>query len=184
MMNSSIRERIKNMVLIALFAVIIAVCAWVHVPTMPIPYSMQNFGVFIAIGILGGKRAFFSIAVYLGIGALGLPVFTGFTGGLGRLFGETGGFLLGFLAIALISWLITAFFKKGTPSVFLSMLIGQLASYAIGVFWYWFFYAKGGSATSFFGILAMCVLPFLIPDIIKISVATVISDRVKRILKI
>ena len=184
MMTSSIRERIKNMVLIALFAVIIAVCAWIHIPTLPIPYSMQNFGVFIAIGILGGRRAFFAIAVYLAIGAVGIPVFSGFTGGFGRLFGETGGFLLGFLAIALISWCITSFFKRGTASVFVSILIGQLVSYAIGVFWYWFFYAEGGSDASFSGILAMCVLPFLIPDIVKIFVATVISDRVKRILKI
>ena len=184
MIGVNMCERVRNMAFIALCAVMIAVCAQIHIPTTPIPYSMQNFGVFIAIGVLDGRRALISIAVYLALGAVGLPVFAGFTGGLGRLFGETGGFLLGFLAIALISWLFAAFLKGGVLSFVVSTVVGQIFSYAVGALWYWFFYADTGSAASFSGILAVCVLPFLIPDIIKISVAAMLSARVKRILKI
>ena len=177
-------ERVRNMAFIALCAVMIAVCAQIHIPTTPIPYSMQNFGVFIAIGVLGGRRALISIAVYLALGAVGLPVFSGFTGGLGRLFGETGGFLFGFLVIALVSWLCMSLLKPRKASLFVSLIIGQIFSYALGVFWYWFFYARNGGGGSFLGILSFCILSFLIPDIIKISLAAVLSVRVKRILKL
>ena len=181
---NNMRERVRDMVFIALCAVMIAVCAQIHIPVLPIPYSMQNFGVFIAIGILGGRRAFFAIAVYLALGAAGLPVFAGFSGGVGRLLGETGGFLLGFLAIALVSWLITSLFKRGAASLLASLVTGQLISYAIGAFWYWTLYVREGSGASFSGILSVCVLPFLIPDIIKIFVAVMLSDRARKILKL
>ncbi len=177
-------DRIKSTVFIALSAVVIAVCAWIQLPLLSIPYSMQSFGVFLVIGILGGRRAFFAISVYLALGALGLPVFAGFTGGLGRLFGETGGFLLSFPFIALILSLFTFLFRGKALFRLASMLIGQLVSYAMGSFWFWFFYARGGGESSFLGIISVCVLPFLLFDIIKIVFASAISDRLKRILKI
>ncbi len=177
-------DRIKSTVFIALSAVVIAVCAWIQLPLLSIPYSMQSFGVFLVIGILGGRRAFFAILVYLALGALGLPVFAGFTGGLGRLFGESGGFLLSFPFIALLSSLFTFLFKGKTVFRLISMLIGQLVSYAMGAFWFWFFYARSGEAGSFLGIISVCVLPFLLFDIIKIIFASAISDRLKRILKL
>ena len=91
----------------ALFAVLLTVCAWISVP-LPVPFTLQTFAIFAALGILGGRRGTWAVAVYLLLGAVGLPVFSGFRGGLGALLGTTGGYILGFLALALVYWLVTA----------------------------------------------------------------------------
>ena len=89
-----------DMAYIALFAVLLTVCAWISVP-LPVPFTLQTFAIFAALGILGGRRGTWAVAVYLLLGAVGLPVFSGFRGGLGALLGTTGGYILGFLALAL-----------------------------------------------------------------------------------
>ena len=80
----------------ALTAAIIAVCAWITVPG-PVPFTMQTFGVFLALRLLGGKRGSISVALYILLGAAGLPVFSGFKAGIGVLIGPTGGYILGFI---------------------------------------------------------------------------------------
>lgn len=99
------------MVYIAIFAVIIAVCSWISVP-MVVPFTLQTFGVFCAVGLLGGKRGTLSVLIYVLLGAVGVPVFAGFSSGIGTLFGVTGGYIMGFIFTALIYWLITAIFGK------------------------------------------------------------------------
>ena len=99
------------MVYIAIFAVIIAVCSWISVP-MVVPFTLQTFGVFCAVGLLGGKRGTLSVLIYVLLGAVGVPVFAGFSSGIGTLFGVTGGYIMGFIFTALIYWLITAIFGE------------------------------------------------------------------------
>ena len=84
----------RDMALCALFAALLAVCAWLVIPIGDVPFTLQTFGVFAALGLLGGKRGTIAIAVYLLLGAVGAPVFAGFKGGPGALFGATGGCLL------------------------------------------------------------------------------------------
>ena len=79
-----------DMAYIALMAVLMAVCSWISVP-MEIPFTMQTFALFCALGLLGGRRGTIAVLVYILMGAIGLPVFSGFGGGLGRLLGVTGG---------------------------------------------------------------------------------------------
>ena len=86
----------RDLTLIALFAALIAICAWLTVPMPDVPFTMQTFGVFAALLLLGGKRGTLSILLYLLLGAAGLPVFSGFRGGIGSLLGTTGGYLVGF----------------------------------------------------------------------------------------
>ena len=86
---------ILDMAFIALFAVIIAVCSWISIPAA-VPFTLQTFAVFTAVGVLGGKRGTLCVLVYLLLGAFGVPVFAGFSGGLGAVFGMTGGYLFGF----------------------------------------------------------------------------------------
>ena len=95
-----------DMVLIALFSVLIAICAWISIPAT-VPFTLQTFAVLCTLGLLGGKRGTVAILLYLLMGAVGLPVFSNFGGGLGKLLGVTGGYLIGFLAASLLYWLLT-----------------------------------------------------------------------------
>ena len=129
------------MVYIAIFAVIIAVCSWISVP-MVVPFTLQTFGVFCAVGLLGGKRGTLSVLIYVLLGAVGVPVFAGFSSGIGTLFGVTGGYIMGFIFTALIYWLITAIFGKKLWAIILGMVLGLLACYAFGTIWFMVVYAQ------------------------------------------
>ena len=100
----------------ALMAALLALCAWLTIPTV-VPFTMQTFGIFLAVGLLGGKLGSLAVGVYLLLGIVGLPVFSGFSGGIGTLAGVTGGYLLGFLLIALVMWLAERLFGTGTAAV-------------------------------------------------------------------
>jgi biotin transport system substrate-specific component len=88
------------MTLAAFFAALITVCSWISLPVADIAFTMQTFGVFLALGLLGGKWGSVAIAIYLLLGAVGMPVFSGFRGGVGMLAGVTGGYLWGFSSSA------------------------------------------------------------------------------------
>ena len=109
-----------DMVYIALFACLMAICAWISIPGQ-IPFTLQTMGVFLAVGLLGGKRGTVAVLVYILMGAVGLPVFSGFAGGLGKLLGMTGGYIVGFLVSALLMWAMEALFgsKKWVLPVWL-----------------------------------------------------------------
>ena len=95
------RLRTVDLAYAALFAVLLMVCAWINIP-LTVPFTLQTFGVFAALGTLGGRRGILAILAYLLLGLVGLPVFSGFQGGPGVLLGTTGGYILGFLASALL----------------------------------------------------------------------------------
>ena len=76
------KSKTYDMVYIAVFAVLMAICSWISIPTV-VPFTLQTFGVFLAIGVLGGKRGSLAVLVYILLGAIGVPVFAEFTGGIG-----------------------------------------------------------------------------------------------------
>ena len=152
----------------ALFAAMIALCAWLGVPLGHTVFTMQTFGVLLALGLLGGKPGTASILCYLLLGAAGLPVFSGFRGGIGAILGPTGGYLWGFLATGLVFWTLE---KWSRP---LAMISGLLACYACGTLWY-MSYAGGGLAA----VLAQTVAPYLIPDAAKLLLALRLTRRLK-----
>jgi len=90
------KTRTYDMAYIAIFAVLIAICSWISIP-MTVPFTLQTFGVFMAVGVLGGKRGSLAVLVYILLGAIGVPVFAGFSGGFGILLNNTGGYIIGFL---------------------------------------------------------------------------------------
>ena len=93
----------RNMVYIAMFAVLISICSWISIPSA-VPFTMQTFGIFLAVAVLGGKRGSLAVLVYLLLGLVGVPVFAGFSGGIGCLAGTTGGYIVGFQLTALVMW--------------------------------------------------------------------------------
>ncbi len=169
----------KDLALCALFAALIAVCAWISIPAT-VPFTLQTFAIFAALGLLGGKRGTVAVAVYLLLGAVGVPVFAGFQGGIGALLGTTGGYLLGFLLTALIVWGMEARFGSKTGVFLLSAVLGMLVCYAFGTAWYLVVYARTKGAISLATALGWCVVPFLIPDAVKIALAVLLRGRLKR----
>ncbi|MBS1401888.1 MAG: biotin transporter BioY [Oscillospiraceae bacterium] len=169
----------KDLALCALFAALIAVCAWISIPAT-VPFTLQTFAVFAALGLLGGKRGTVAVAVYLLLGAVGLPVFAGFQGGIGALLGTTGGYLLGFLLTALIVWGFEARFGSKTAVFILAAVLGMLVCYAFGTAWYLVVYARTKGAISLTTALGWCVVPFLFPDAVKLALAVLLRGRLKR----
>lgn len=169
----------RDMVYISLFAVIIAICSWISIPAA-VPFTLQTMAVFLAVGLLGGKRGTLAVLIYILLGAIGLPVFAGFSGGVGVLFGSTGGYIAGFLFSALIMWAMEKINGNRKVILVISMIIGLLICYAIGTFWFMAVYTKTTGAVTLMTVLGWCVFPFIIPDAIKIAVAYILTLRLKK----
>lgn len=180
MSNASRRSQTADMTHIALFAVLLAVCSWISVPVPPIPFTLQTFALFAAMLFLGGRRSLTAAAVYLLLGAVGLPVFFGFRGGIGVLLEATGGYLLGFLLCTLVYWAVTARFGTSKAPTLAGCLLGLLACYAFGTLWYLLLYAE---TPALLPVLTVCVLPFLIPDLVKLALAFLLFRRLSPHLK-
>ena len=174
---------VTDMAYIALMSVIMAVCSWISIPTV-VPFTLQTFGVFLAVAVLGGKRGTIAVLVYILLGAVGIPVFAGFSGGAGVLLGNTGGYILGFLLAALIMWVFEMLPGKKTAVLAASMVAGLLGCYAFGTAWFMVVYGQNMGEVGLLTVLGWCVFPFIIPDIIKIALALVISKRVKSAIRI
>lgn len=172
----------KELVFTALMAVIIAVCSWISIPTT-VPFTLQTFGVFMAVGLLGGKKGTISVLVYILLGAVGVPVFAGFSSGIGVLLGTTGGYIVGFLLSGLIYWAMTAAFGEKLPIMIIAMVIGLLVCYAFGTAWFMIVYAKNTAPIGLMTALGWCVFPFIIPDCIKIALAVVLTKQLKKYVK-
>ncbi|MBQ6322398.1 MAG: biotin transporter BioY [Lachnospiraceae bacterium] len=168
-----------DLVYIGIFAVLIAICSWISIPAA-VPFTLQTFGIFVTARILGGKRTVFAVLVYLLMGCIGLPVFSGFGAGAGVLMGSTGGYLIGFLFSALVIWLFEKVLGCGKAAVLFSMVIGLVVCYAFGTIWFLAVYAKTKGPISVMTALGWCVFPFIIPDLIKIALAFVVGERVKK----
>ena len=161
----------RDLSYMALMTALLVLCAWLVLPLGPVTFTLQTFGVFAALGILGGKRGTVTVLVYLALGLVGLPVFSGFSGGPAGFMTPTGGYLLGFLAAALLYWGLTA--KGCSPAP--AMVLGLAACYTLGTIWFYLLY--GGSVGS---ILTLCVFPYIIPDLLKLSLALAVTRRVSR----
>lgn len=172
----------KNLTRIALMSALIAVCSWISIPT-PVPFTLQTFAVFLALEVLGGKNGTTTIALYILLGAVGLPVFSGFTGGLGKLFGATGGYILGFLISGLLYWLVERLLGNRLPYRIASVVFGLLLCYAFGTIWFQHLYSAANGPVSIGTVLGWCVIPFLIPDAIKIALAFTVGKSLQKALQ-
>ena len=166
--------RTKQMVLIALMTAVTCVLGPLSIPLpfSPVPISLTNFAIFLAIFILGMKNGTISFIIYLLLGAIGVPVFSSFRGGLQVLAGPTGGYLIGFIFLALImGFALDHFDRKLVPTI-IGMIIGMAVCYAFGTVWL----AKLLSL-SFKEGLMMGVIPYLPGDAAKIIIAAIVGPK-------
>lgn len=169
--------RIIDLCYIALSAALITVCAWITIPAS-VSFTMQTFAVFLTSYLLGGRRSLLAVLVYILLGAVGIPVFSGMKGGLTALLGPTGGYIIGFIFIALFMWAFELFAKGRRWVTALSMLPGLLICYAFGTVWFVQVYVgEDGSRMGYGAALGVCVLPFIIPDLLKAALAIAIGSN-------
>lgn len=166
--------RTKQMVLIALMTAVTCVLGPLSIPLpfSPVPISLTNFAIFLAIFVLGMKSGTISFIIYLLLGAIGVPVFSSFRGGLQVLAGPTGGYLIGFIFLALIMGFALEHFDRKLVPTIIGMIIGMAVCYAFGTVWL----AKLLSL-SFKEGLMMGVIPYLPGDAAKIIIAAIVEPK-------
>ena len=171
-------EKLRMVVLASLMAALTAVGAYIYVPIGPVPIILSTLFVILSGLLLGSRWGLTSMALYLLVGAIGLPVFAGGKGGFAHFMGPTGGYLFGYL---LASWSTGFISERSRGRMILDILaviIGSLALYALGVPW-----LKMVTQMSWTKALMVGVLPFLIGDAIKASVVLILARSVRPILK-
>lgn len=173
------RRRVYDMAYIGIFTALIAICSWISIPTA-IPFTLQTFAVFLAVALLGGRRGTLAVVVYVLLGAVGVPVFGGFTGGIDIILRNTGGYIIGFIFSALVMWLLESILGRKTWAQAVSMTVGLLVCYAFGTAWFMFVYMRDTGAVGLSTVLGWCVLPFLVPDAVKIVLALLLSRALRR----
>ena len=174
----------RNAAYIAMMAVILCVCSWLTIP-FTVPFTMQTFAVYCALLLLGGRRGLLAIGLYILLGLVGLPVFSGFRGGPGHLLGLTGGYIIGFLFTGL-GYLFMESKLRGLgflPRIVL-LALDLLPCYLVGTLWFTAVSRLHGSEIGFFGALGLCVVPYILPDLLKVVLAERICARVGKHLKI
>lgn len=158
----------------ALMAALMCICGPLSVPIGPVPISLTNLVLYFCLFILGTKNTTLSFIVYLLLGLVGLPVFSGFSGGFGKLAGPTGGYLIGFIPMVIIAGLIMYKFRLQPVISVLAMIAGTLVAYLFGTIWFVF---QAQCEISY--ALSVCVFPFIPFDIAKMVIATIIGKAVR-----
>ena len=173
----------QDLVQTALMAALIAIGAFITIPLGPVPFTMQNFFIFMAGLLLIPKLAGLSVLIYVLIGLIGLPVFAGFTGGPQMIFAPTFGFLISFIiAAVLISKL--AYGEKKFTKILGVLILAEVLFYVIGLPYMYIILTKvNGTPMTFQSTLAAGMIPFLIPDLLKAVLAALIAPKILTSLK-
>ncbi len=170
-------SKTKDMVLSAICVVLLIISAWITIPGA-VPFTMQTFAVALVSALLGAKRSVLAVSTYILLGLVGLPVFSAFQSGIGVIFGITGGYTVGFIFFAMITGFLCNYSGKGLPAMIFSMTAGLLVCYIFGTAWYVLVYLKDFQKIK--AAVSACILPFIIPDFIKISLAAACAAKVKK----
>lgn len=172
-------NKTRDIVYMSVFTAMISICSWISIPAS-IPFTLQTMGVFTTVGLLGGKRGTLTVLTYILLGAIGIPVFAGLTGGVSVLLGTTGGYIMGFLLSALLMWGIETIMGRNQIVLAFSMVAGLIVCYVFGTAWFMLIYTQHSGVIGLSTVLGLCVIPFIIPDLIKIGVALFLAKRLKK----
>lgn len=180
--NKQKKFKTLDLAYIGLSVALITVCSWISFP-LTIPITLQTLGICLVAGLFGMKRGTVSTLVYLILGTVGVPLFAQFTGGLGIITGPSGGYLIGFIFTALIVGFAADKWNGKLAPLIISMIVGVLICYAFGTAWFAYIYAKKSQPASLLTILGWCVFPFIPFDAIKIILAALLTNRLKKYIK-
>lgn len=172
----------RELAVVAMSAALLSVCAWLSIPA-PVPFTLQTFAVCFIAAVFGPRLGLWSVLCYLLLGAVGAPVFAGFKGGLAALLGPTGGYLAGFLLTALCVGLAADRLGRRPAVLLLSMALGLVLCYAFGTAWFMLVYSRSTGPIALGAALSRCVLPYLLPDAIKLCLAAFLAGRLGPILR-
>ena len=161
----------KELTQVALGVAFLSVCAWIAIPLGEVPITLQTFAIFIIAGLFNIKCGIIALTVYLLMGMVGLPVFAGMTGGLGHIIGPTGGYLVGFFITVLITGIMIKHFGRKPTILGISAILGMILCYTFGTIWFCVVYAGGISSAGVAAALIKCIIPYLIPDVLKLFFA-------------
>lgn len=154
-------------------ALMCALCP-LALPIGPIPVSLGTFIMMLTVYLLGTRRSLISCAVYLLLGAVGMPVFSGYHGGISKLVGPTGGFLFGYLGLVIVAGLILRLGKRKLSWAVLAMALGMTVNYICGTVWF-----SVQTASSLRQAFDVCVLPFIPVDVLKIGLAIFLGRLIR-----
>lgn len=166
----------KRLVLVSLFAALMAIVSPFSIKIGPIPISLATLMVMLTSFVLGKKDGTFVVFIYILLALFGIPVLSGFRSGVSSLFGMTGGYIFGYLPLAYLS---SYFGYDDNVHKLYGMLLGTFVLYLIGTLWYMFF-----THSALWSSLLVCVFPFLPGDFIKMGVVVLIEERIRKMLKI
>ena len=174
-MENTKKINTHQLTLIGLMAAVTCILGPISLPIGIVPISLTNLAIYFSVYVLGRKRGTLSYLVYLFIGLIGIPVFSGFSGGFTKLFGPTGGYLIGFIFIALISGIFIDKFPNKIYMCFLGMILGTIVTYIFGTSWLAY-----QTNITFNASLSVGVLPFIPGDIVKMVIASLIGPQIKK----
>lgn len=188
-----------DIILIGLFTSVLIICSWITIPTL-IPFTLQTLAICLITLLLGLKKGTIAIILYIILGLIGLPVFNSFRSGFSVILGPTGGYIIGFIPMLLVSRLLITIFglnkqskdissdeknnkKQIIKMLFssLALLIGTIVCYIFGSIWFILVYGPDNANFSY--VISVCIIPFIIPDIIKIIISVIVSNRLNKIIK-
>ena len=175
--NLNRKNKIYILSTTAVMTAVTCVLAPMSIPIGPVPISFTNLAIYLSLYLLGWKMGTVSYLMYLLIGAIGVPVFSGFSGGLGKLLGPTGGYIIGFIPMAIISGLVIEKYHNRIFQ-FMAMVLETAVCYALGTAWFCVIMDAGVSAA-----LGMCVFPFIPGDIAKIILALMVGPVLRNRLR-
>ena len=177
--NNKPRTAVKDMVFTAMFAALIAVCSIISIPIGEVPVTLQTFAICLTAAMLGWKRGTLAVFIYILLGAIGVPVFAGMSGGIGILAGPTGGYIIGFILTSLIVGFAADCWARKALSLAIAMVAGVLACYVTGTIWFMVVTGMGLVES-----LMLCVVPFLLFDAAKIALAVLLSNRLSKVVNL
>jgi biotin transport system substrate-specific component len=170
-------KALRAVVLVLIGTLFLTVCSQIAVWTMPVPVTMQTFAVLLIGAVYGWRLGAATVGAYLVQGAMGLPVFANMHGGIGILFGPTGGYLFGFLlAAAVVGWLAEKGWDRNVLTTALAMLLGNVLLYVPGLIWL-------ANYTGWNDVLAFGLLPFVWVDAAKLAAAALLLPAAWRIVR-
>ena len=178
---SKTHSRLRSMVFVALMAAFLCIFSPISIPLYPVPITLQTFAVFVASALLGWKKGVIAVFIYLLVGLIGLPVFSGWTGGFSSFATPSSGYIIGFLFTALLTGFLIDRFSRRIWIYPLAMIAGLLVCYLFGTVWF-LVYMNVWMATPYtlWQALLVCVVPFLVGDVLKIIAATVLCYPLRK----